>query len=231
MTSRSRAGGKVESRNVEAKIKILICDDHALFREGVKTVLATQPEIEVVGEAADGKEAVNLALRLNPHVVLMDIAMPILKGFEATRRIKKARPEIKVLILTVYDDDELVGRCLDAGASGYVLKDSPPLQLIYAIQEASRGRQYLSPRVVTGVVRQFMSQPAEHKDSYELLSEREREILVLLAEGHSLKAIATQLDLSVKTVDAHKVNLMRKLDLHDRSELIRYAIRKRLVEA
>ena len=219
------------SRGMTKKITVLVCDDHALFREGVKIILASQPDMEVVGEAANGKEAVDQAIRLYPHVVLMDISMPVLKGFEAVRRIKKARPDIKVLILTVYDDEDLVARCLDAGAAGYVLKDSPPLQLVYAIQTVNQGQQFLSPKVLTGVVRQYISQPADFKGGYELLSDREREILVLLAEGQSLKDIATQLDLSVKTVDAHKYNLMRKLDLHDRSELIRYAIRKRLVEA
>jgi two-component system response regulator NreC len=216
---------------MQKKIKVLICDDHAMFREGVKTILSAQPDIEVVGEAADGKEAVEQTVRLYPHVVLMDISMPVLKGFDAARRIRKARPDVRVLILTVYDDEDLVARCLDAGAAGYVLKDSPPLQLVYAIQAVYRGQQFLSPKVLTGVVRQFISQPADFKGGYDLLSDREREILVLLAEGQSLKDIATQLNLSVKTVDAHKVNLMRKLDLHDRSELIRYAIRKRLVEA
>ena len=219
------------SRGTPKKITVLVCDDHALFREGVKTILSSQPDIEVVGEAADGQEAVEEAIRLNPHVVLMDISMPVLKGFDAVRRIRKARPDAKILILTVYDDEDLVARCLDAGAAGYVLKDSPPLQLVYAIQTVSRGQQYMSPRVLTGVVRQYIAQPADFKGGYELLSDREREILVLLAEGQSLKDIASRLTLSVKTVDAHKYNLMRKLDLHDRSELIRYAIRKRLVEA
>lgn len=219
------------SRGAPKKITVLVCDDHALFREGVKTILSTQPDIEVIGEAADGKEAVEEAIRLNPNVVLMDISMPVLKGFDAVRRIRKVRPDAKVLILTVYDDEDLVARCLDAGAAGYVLKDSPPLQLVYAIQTVYRGQQYMSPRVLTGVVRQYISQPADFKGGYELLSDREREILVLLAEGQSLKDIASRLNLSVKTVDAHKYNLMRKLDLHDRSELIRYAIRKRLVEA
>jgi len=218
------------SQPSQKKIRVVVSDDHALFREGVKSILNAQPDIEVVGEASDGKEAVDTALRLYPDVVLMDISMPVLKGFEAARRIKKARPDIHVLILTVYDDEDMVARCLDAGASGYVLKDSPPLQLVYAVQTVYRGQQYMSPRVLTGVVRQYISQPTEFKGGYELLSDREREILVLLAEGHSLKDIATRLTLSVKTVDAHKVNLMRKLDLHDRGELIRYAIRKRLVE-
>lgn len=212
------------------RIRVLVCDDHALFREGVKTILSSQPDIEVVGEAGDGKEGLEQALRLYPDVVLMDISMPALKGFDAALRIKKARSDIKVLILSVYDDEDMVARCLDAGAAGYVLKDSPPMQLVYAIQAVHRGQQYMSPRVLTGLVRQYMAQPADFKVGYELLSDREREILVYLAEGQSLKDIATRLNLSVKTVDAHKVNLMRKLDLHDRSELIRYAIRKRLVE-
>lgn len=219
------------SQSTGKKITVLVCDDHALFRAGVRTILSSQPDIEVVGEAADGKEAVDQALHLNPDVVLMDISMPVLKGFDAVRRIKKARPAIQVLILTVYDDEDLVARCLDAGAAGYVLKDDPPLQLVYAIQTVNRRQQYISPQALSGVVRQYIAQPSDFKGGYELLSDREREILVLLAEGQSLKDIATSLNLSVKTVDAHKCNLMRKLDLHDRSELIRYAIRKRLVEA
>jgi two-component system response regulator NreC len=219
------------SRNAPKKITVLVCDDHELFREGVKTILSSQPDIEVTGEAADGDQAVEQASRLSPDVVLMDISMPLLKGFDAVRRIRKVRPNVKVLILTVYDDEDLVARCLDAGASGYVLKDAPPLQLVYAIHSVYQGQQFLSPKVLTGLVRQYTSQPVDFKGGYELLSDREREILVLLAEGLSLKDIATRLDLSVKTVDAHKYNLMRKLDLHDRSELIRYAIRKKLVEA
>ena len=218
-------------KTIPKKIRVLVCDDHQLFREGVKSILNAQPTLEVVGEASDGKEAVDMALKLDPDVVLMDISMPVLRGFEATRRLKRARPCIKVLILTVYGDEDLVTRCLDAGAAGYILKDTPPVQLVYAIEAVNQGQQYLSPSVLKGLVRQHISQPSGLKSGYELLSDREREILVLLAEGESLKDIATRLDLSVKTVDAHKTNLMRKLDLHDRSELIRYAIRKHLVEA
>ena len=218
-------------KTIPKKIRVLVCDDHQLFREGVKSILNAQPTLEVVGEASDGKEAVDMALKLDPDVVLMDISMPVLRGFEATRRLKRARPCIKVLILTVYGDEDLVTRCLDAGAAGYILKDTPPVQLVYAIEAVNQGQQYLSPSVLKGLVRQHISQPSGLKSGYELLSDREREILVRLAEGESLKDLATRLDLSVKTVDAHKTNLMRKLDLHDRSELIRYAIRKHLVEA
>ena len=218
-------------KTIPKKIRVLVCDDHQLFREGVKSILNAQPTLEVVGEASDGKEAVDMALKLDPDVVLMDISMPVLRGFEATRRLKRARPCIKVLILTVYGDEDLVTRCLDAGAAGYILKDTPPVQLVYAIEAVNQGQQYMSPSILKGLVRQHISQPSGLKSGYELLSDREREILVLLAEGESLKDLATRLDLSVKTVDAHKTNLMRKLDLHDRSELIRYAIRKHLVEA
>lgn len=212
------------------KIKVMICDDHALFREGVKTILRSQPLIEVIGEAEDGSQAVELVRSLNPHVVLMDIAMPVLRGFEATRRIRRTHPSVQVLILTIYDDDDLVARCLTAGAAGYILKDAPPADVVNAIQTVARGEQYLSARVLKGVVESYLTRP-ETRTKYDLLSDREREILVLLAEGQTLKDVAQRLNLSIKTVDAHKVNLMRKLEIHDRAELIRYAIRKKLVEA
>jgi two-component system response regulator NreC len=211
------------------KITLLICDDHAVFREGVKTILKNHPTIEVIGEAGDGREAVELTRNLQPAVVLMDISLPVLKGFEATRRIRRTHPAIQVLILTIYDDDDLVARCLTAGAAGYVVKDAHPADLVNAIQTVARGERYLSPTVLRGVVDAFLMRP-ETRTKYDLLSDREREILVLLAQGETLKDIAQRLNLSVKTVDAHKVNLMRKLELHDRAELIRYAIRKKLVE-
>jgi DNA-binding NarL/FixJ family response regulator len=211
-------------------IKVLICDDHALFREGVKTVLQPQPTIQVIGEAVDGRQAVDLARSLHPDVVLMDIAMPVLRGFDAARRIRKAQPSVKILMLTIYDDEDLVARCLTAGAAGYILKDAPPAQLVYAIQVVTRGERYMSPQVVTGVVNSYLRCPQRARTKYDLLSDREREIVVLLAEGQSLKDIAQRLCLSVKTVDAHKVNLMRKLELHDRTQLIRYAIRQKLIE-
>ncbi len=169
------------------KISILIADDHILFREGAKAVLSGERDMEVVGEAGNGREAVRMALRLHPHVVLMDITMPELKGFEAARRIHKAASEVKILILTIHDNDDLVALCLQAGAAGYVLKDTPPEQLLYAIRTVHGGEQYISPKVLTGVVREYISRSARFQEGYELLSDREREILVLLAEGESLK--------------------------------------------
>lgn len=218
-------------KEVSQQIKVLVCDDHALFREGVKTILDRASDIEVIGEAADGIQAVELARKLRPDVVLMDISMPGLRGFDAVRRIRKRRPEVKILMLTIYDDEDVVARCMEAGASGYLVKDSPPSQLIYAIQSAASDQQYMSPKVLKPVVGQYVKRQDKPKTSYDLLSDREREVLVLLAEGVSLKEIAGQLNLSVKTVDAHKYNLMRKLNVHDRTGLIRYAIRTKLIEA
>lgn len=212
------------------KTTVLVCDDHAVFREGVKQILSSQPDIDVVGEAANGLEAVQLARRLRPEVVLMDIAMPLLRGFDATERIKRYCPETKVLIFSIYEDDDMVARCLAAGASGYVLKDTPPLQLIYAIQAVRKGEKYMSPKVLKSFVTQHV-QRATPTTPYDLLSDREREVLVLLAEGKSLKEVAEHLHLSVKTVDAHKCSIMRKLEIHSRSDLIRYAIRTHLIEA
>lgn len=212
------------------KIRVLICDDHTLFREGIKAILRDEPSIEIVGEADNGRQAVEKATHLYPDVVLMDIAMPDLSGFEATRRIKQAEKSIKVLILTMYDEEELIARCLDAGASGYILKDAPAAQLIYAIDTVHRGGKYLSPGVLKKVVSEYVKHSKRPETSYDRLSDREREVLKLLADGLSVKEIATRLNLSVKTVDAHKYNLMRKLDIHDRAELIKYAIQKKLIK-
>jgi two-component system, NarL family, response regulator NreC len=212
------------------KIRILICDDHTLFREGLKAILAQEPSFEVVGEARDGKQAVEKAHRLAPDIVLMDIAMPELSGFDATRRIRRDSKSARVLVLTMYDEEELVARCLDAGASGYVLKDAPPSQLIYAIQEVSKGGEYLSPGPLKKIVSQYVRGSRQRQRTpYDLLSDREREVLILLAEGRSAKEIASQLKLSTKTVETHKYNLMRKLDVHDRAELIKFAIRHKLI--
>lgn len=209
---------------------MLICDDHALFREGIKAILRHEESIEIVGEAGDGRQAMQLADTLRPDVVLMDIAMPDLSGYEATRRIKSAHKEMKVLILTMYDDEDLVARCLEAGASGYVLKDTPAAQLVYAIDMVVRkGGQYLSPEILPKVMNAYASGATKAETRYDLLSDREREVLKLLAEGLTVKDIATRLNLSVKTVDVHKYNLMRKLDIHDRAGLIRYAIQHKVI--
>jgi len=212
---------------VSERIRVLICEDHALFREGLRAVLREHARLEVVGEAAQGREAVEAALRLRPDVVLMDIEMPEMSGLEATRRIVEAGPGVKVLVLTLYDDEEVIASCLDAGASGYVLKDGPAAQLVYAIEAVQQGKRYLSPGALTKVVEYGRSKPT--RTAYDLLTGREREVLKLLADGLTTKEIAAQLQVSVKTVDAHKTSLMRKLDIHDRTELVKYAIRRKLI--
>jgi len=200
-----------------------------LFREGIKAILKDEPSIEIVGEAADGRQAVAKALELHPDVVLMDIAMPELSGFDATRRIMQANAKAKVLILTMYEEEEVINRCLSAGASGYVLKDAPRAHLIHAIDVVNKGGQYMSARALKKVVQQYVKGAKGAATGYERLSDREREVLKLLADGLALKEIATKLVLSVKTVDAHKTNLMRKFDLHELSELIKYAIQRKLI--
>jgi two-component system, NarL family, response regulator NreC len=215
---------------MKGKVRVLLCDDQTLFREGIRAILKDELSIEIVGEADNGRQAVVEAQRLQPDIVLMDIAMPDLSGFEATHRILQAKTKTKVLILTMYEEEEVITRCLDAGASGYVLKDAPRAHLIHAIDVVNRGGQYLSSRALKKVVkRNVKGGKSTTANSYERLSDREREVLKLLADGMTLKEIASRLVLSVKTVDAHKTNLMRKLDLHDRSEVIKYAIQRKLI--
>lgn len=211
------------------KIRVLLCDDHTLFRDGITSILKDERTLEIVGEAENGREAVARAQELQPDIILMDIHMPDLSGFEATRLILQANKKAKVLILTMYEEEEVISRCLNAGAAGYVLKDAPRAHLIHAIDVVNKGGQYLSPRALKKVVTQYVKGGREMSTGYERLSDREREVLKLLADGLALKEVAVRLVLSVKTVDAHKTNLMRKLDLHDRSELIKYAIQRNLI--
>jgi len=214
----------------EEKIRVLICEDHTLFREGLRAILRDHSPLDIVGEAANGREAVETARRLRPDVVLMDIEMSELSGLEATRRIRASKLRCKVLILTLYDDEEVIARCLDAGAAGYVLKDGPSSELVYAIGAVHRGERYLSPRALTKVV-EFggKHRRATTRTRYDLLTSREREVLKLLADGLSSKEIAARLGISVKTADAHKYSLMRKLGIHDRAGLVKYAIQRKLV--
>ena len=214
-----------------AKIKVLLTDDHTLFRHGIRTLLAAESDMEVIGEAGNAMDAVALAQHVRPDVVLMDIGMPGMSSFEATRQIRKERPDTKVVFLSMYDDEDYLAECLDIGASGYVLKDSPAEQLVSAIREVSRGGSYLSPRLLTRLVDGFRMQGhgATRQPRFGTLTKREREILKMLAEGKSVKEIAGTFDLSVKTVEAHKFNLMRKLDIHNKAQLVQYAIQKKVI--
>src|SRR5262245_57650661 len=191
-------------------------------------MLRNEPSLDIVGEARDGRRAVDLVRKLKPDLLLMDVSMPDMNGFDATRRVHEIEPSVKILILTMHDEEELVARCLEAGAAGYIMKDASASQLLYAIETVQKGERYLSPAVLKKVVDGYVGNKRP-MTSYDRLSPREREILKLLAEGLSVKEIAARLNLSVKTVDVHKYNLMKKIDVHDRTELIKYAIQKKLI--
>jgi len=214
-----------------AQIRVLLTDDHTLFRQGIRTLLSAEPDIEVAGEAGDAAEAVALARHSRPDIVLMDVGMTGMSSFEATRLIRKERPETRVIFLSMYDDDEYLAESVDVGASGYLLKESPAEQLLTAIREVHHGGSFLSPRLLTRLVDDFRMQgraPAR-QPRFGTLTKREREILKMLAEGQSVKEIASSFELSVKTVEAHKFNLMRKLDIHNKAQLVQYAIQKKII--
>ncbi|MCK9486218.1 MAG: response regulator transcription factor [Dehalococcoidia bacterium] len=213
-------------------IRLLVADDHALLRQALRMLLEAQPGLEVVGEATNGRDAVEAAERLAPDVVLMDMVMPGLNGIDATRQIVKRSPSTRVLILTAYLEDERLLQALRAGASGYVVKNSDMEELLLAIQSVRRGNTYFSTSVseeisVNDVLMQA-KQP-EGKTGYDTLTPREREVLQLIAEGLSNQAIADELVISVKTVEAHRAHIMTKLHAKNRTDLIRYAIRRGLV--
>ena len=215
------------------KIRVLIADDHAIPREGIRALLAFQADMEVVGEAADGSEAIEQCRRLHPDIVLMDIAMPGLGGLEATLEIKKEAPRIKILVLTQYEDREYIRRFLKAGMSGYVLKKAVSSELATAIRAAYRGGLVLAPEVAREALEEFQERSAleESADPYEMLTDREKEVLKLVAEGHSNKEVAETLGISVKTAMSHREHLMDKLQLHNRTDLIRFALRQGVIRA
>jgi two-component system, NarL family, response regulator NreC len=215
-----------------SKIRILLTDDHTLFRQGIATLLAAEPDMEVAGQAPNASEAVALAAQLRPDIVFMDVGMTGMSSFEATRLIRKERPETKVIFLSMYDDEDYLSECMEMGASGYILKESPAEQMVAAVREVHRGGSYLSPRLLTRLVDDFRTQGRGgpiRQPRFGTLTKREREILKMLAEGKSVKEIATGFDLSVKTVEAHKFNLMRKLDIHNKAQLVQYAIQKKII--
>jgi two-component system response regulator NreC len=209
------------------KIKLFVCDNHALFRRGLIAVFLTYPAIEVVGEAGNGREAVEKIKLAHPDVVLMDISMPEMNGLEATRRIVQFSTETKVLILSMHDEDDLIMQCLEAGAAGYVLKDAPSAQLVDAVKRTFHGEKYMSPGLRTEAVDEFLRN-AGAPDTGDGLSSRERDILKLLAEGSSVKEIAFRLRLPVKSVEVHQRTLMRKTNAQDRAELVEYAIKREI---
>lgn len=214
-------------------IRLLLVDDHAVVRSGLKMLLGGQKEMEIVGEAASAAEALSETERVHPTVILMDIGLPDKTGIEATRAIKSKFPDVKIVALTIHEDEEYFFQMLNAGASGYVPKRAAPEELITAIHAAAIGEVYLYPSLAKLLVRDFLSaeRPAEDKVNLDGLTEREHEVLTHLAEGASNDEIAASLVISPKTVERHRENIMRKLNLHSRSDLVRYAIRKGIIKA
>jgi DNA-binding NarL/FixJ family response regulator len=211
------------------KVRVLVADDHALMREGVKALLRATDDLEVVGEAEDGEDAIGEVRRLDPDVVLMDVAMPGLGGLEATLAIRKEKPEVKILVLTQYDDREYVARFLKAGVSGYVLKKAAASELVAAIRAAHRGGLVLDPAIARDALHERTVASPTEGDPYEALTDREKQVLKLVAEGSSNKEIAEVLGISVKTAMAHREHLMEKLHVHSRTELIRFALKRGVI--
>jgi DNA-binding NarL/FixJ family response regulator len=214
------------------KTRVVIADDHALVREGIIAYLKLYEDIEVVGQASNGLEAIKQVDELKPDIILMDIAMPELGGLEATLEIKKREPDVKILVLTQYDDKEYVSRLLKAGVSGYILKHAVGTDLISAIRAVSRGESYLYSTIAASVIDGYLGKPSELsvEDPYERLTDREKQVLKLIAEGHSHKEIASLLNISVKTVIAHQTNISEKIDVHSRAGLIKFAISKGIIK-
>ncbi len=216
-------------------MRVLIADDHEIVRKGLRSILDGQKECQVVGEAADGRNAVSMAKDLTPDVVVMDLSMPSLNGLEATRQILKMRPQTKVLILTMHESDPLIREVLDAGARGYILKTDAGRDLLAAIEALRRNKTFFTSRVAQMILDGFLKgDPRSVSDTQPKagrLTARQREIVQLLAEGKSSKEVAVALGLSVKTAETHRANIMRKLDCHCVSEVVRYAIRNKIIEA
>lgn len=214
------------------KIRVLLAEDHTIVRKGLRSLLDKELSIEVVGEAEDGRDALKRAEELNPDVVVMDISMPGLNGLEATRQLKKRFPQMKIIILTVYSNEEYIFQTLQAGASGYLIKSAAPTDLISAINAALRGESYLSPSISRAVINEYIrktKEMSEGKELFEVLTQREREVLQLIAEGHTTREIAGILYISIKTVETHRAQMKRKLNIRNNAELIQYAIHKGLI--
>jgi len=210
-------------------IKVILADDHQIMREGLRSVLEKQKDMEVVAEAKNGREAVELSQELSPDVIVMDIAMPDLNGIEATRQIVAQAPEVKVLALSMHSDRRFAAGMLSAGASGYLLKDCASEELVQAIRTVTSGQSYLSPGITDTMINDYAQRISDSDGSaFSVLTNREREVLQLLAEGRTTKQIAEQLYVSVKTVETHRQHLMEKLDVRSVAELTKYAVREGL---
>lgn len=213
------------------KLRILLADDHTLVRQGFRKLLEERPEWEVVAEAGDGREAVRLAEQFKPDICILDVAMPLLNGIEATRQIARRVPTTRILVLSMYSDEAYVAQILQAGAAGYILKDSVGVDLIHAVSEVARGKSFFSPIIARVMLDDYVRQLTDKgvADRFESLSDREREVFQLVAEGKVNKEIATLLSISLSTVETHRARIMEKLDLHSAAEIVLYAVRRGVI--
>src|SRR5689334_18727991 len=213
------------------RIRVLIADDHGVVRKGLRLQLEQHQDFEVIGEASDGREAITIADELAPDIIIMDIAMPNLNGIQAATQIVKKHPQVGVIILSMHSDETYLTRALAAGAKGYLLKENADVDLDDAVISVAKGKPFFSPAIANTLLEDYMRQLQQRglNDSYDLLTDREKEILQLLAEGKSNKDIATALNLSTNTVETHRTRIMQKLDLHSVAEIILYAVRKRII--
>jgi DNA-binding NarL/FixJ family response regulator len=212
-------------------LRVLLADDHAIVRRGLRSLIETQPDIEVVGEAADGLEALRLCEEQRPDAIILDVAMPKLNGIEVAERVQKLSPAPSVIVLSMHADESYIIRALAAGARAYLLKDATDEDLIPALRAVAAGRPFFSPSVTGVLIEDYVRQLQARglTDSYHLLTDREREVLQLLAEGRSNKEVAALLDVGLSTVETHRANLMQKLNLHNTAEIVLYAVRKRII--
>lgn len=213
-----------------ARVRVLLVDDHALVRHGLRRILEDEPDLAVVGEAGTGEEAISLAVGVRPDVIVLDMAMPDINGLQAAREILKQRPGSRILILSMYSDEQYVRNALDAGVHGYILKGSLATDMVRAVRAVANGQQYLSPELSGHLIRALQTRSTQNEpDPYDRLTPREKQVLQLIAQGKSNKEIAVLLDLSVNTVAVHRTNLMNTLQLHKAAELVLYAVKKGLV--
>jgi DNA-binding NarL/FixJ family response regulator len=221
----------MESAEDQTRIRILLADDHAVLRDGVRMVLESHPGLEVVATADNGSDAVELAQSLQPDVAVLDVAMPRLNGLEAARQIRASCPDTEVVILSMHEGEDYLREALRAGAAGYVLKRAAAKELVNAIRAVQRGESYLDPALTRTLISDYVRKVERTDTAEDALTERELEVLSLVAEGLTNRQIALKLNISIKTVQSHRANLMDKLNLHDRTELVRYAIRRGLITA
>ena len=212
-------------------VQVLLADDHSIVRKGLRAILEGEQDITVVAEAANGREAVRLCEQLRPNIAIVDIAMPQLNGIDATAQIRKVSPDTQIMILSMHTDETYILRALSCGAKGYVLKDAAEDEILPATRALLRGKSYFSPAIAKTLLEDYVRYLRQRglEDSYDLLTDREKEVLQLLAEGRSNKEVANLLGLSVTTIETHRTNLMQKLDLHSTAEIVLYAVRKRII--